>query len=97
MNNLVEKLTGMDKMSDEVIAYDFLTATKSGVKNYAKALTEAATPEVRNLLKRQLYESIAAYEAISSYMIKKGYYHAYKPIEQFDADLKASDKALNLT
>lgn len=40
MNALIESLTGMNKMSDQVIATDFLIAAKSGVRNYAIALTE---------------------------------------------------------
>lgn len=96
MNTIIEKLTGMDKMSDMVIATDLLISAKTGVRNYAMALTEAATPEVRAVLRRQLNDAIAAHETITNYMIKKGYYHAYNPAEQFKIDFTAADTALSL-
>jgi similar to spore coat protein len=96
MNTIIEKLTGMDKMSDQVIATDFLITAKNGVRNYAMALTESATPEVREVLKRQLRDTIATHEAITGYMMKNGYYHAYNPQEQYKVDMTASDTALGL-
>ncbi|OPJ60388.1 spore coat protein [Clostridium oryzae] len=96
MNSIIESMTGMDKMNDQVIATDFLIATKSGIKNYAVALSEAASPEVRNTLKRQLDDAISMHEKVTDYMIDKGYYKAYNPEEQFRADVQAADTALNL-
>lgn len=93
---IIEKITGMDKMSDMVIANDFLISAKTGVRNLAMALTETATPEVRVILRRQLNDAIATHEAISNYMMKKGYYHPNNPLEQFKVDLAASDTALKL-
>lgn len=43
MNGLIETLTGMDKMTDQVIATDFLISAKSGVQNYAVAITETTS------------------------------------------------------
>jgi similar to spore coat protein len=97
MNSVIESLTGMDKMSDQVIATDFLISAKTGVRNYAMALTEVATPEARAILRKQLNDAIATHEAITSYMMKNGYYHAYNPIEQFKVDMQAADTALGLT
>lgn len=86
----------MDKMNDQVIATDFLIAAKSGIKNYAAALSEAASPEVRVALTRQLNDAISMHEKITNYMMDNGYYHAYNPQEQFKVDMKATDAALNL-
>jgi similar to spore coat protein len=97
MNSLIEKLTGMDKMSDQVIAIDFLVSAKSAVRNYAIALTETTSPEVRATLKRQLNDAIATHETISNYMMKKGYYHAYDLKEQYKATMKVTDTTLSLT
>lgn len=97
MNGLIEMLTGMDKLSDQVIATDFLIAAKSGVRNYSIALTETTSPEIRSILKKQLNDAIATHETISVYMTKKGYYYAYDLQKQHDVDMKMTDTALNLT
>ncbi|WP_066620502.1 spore coat protein [Clostridium magnum] len=96
MNAILEGITGMDKMNDQVIATDFLIAAKSGIKNYAAALSETASPEVRNTLTRQLNDAISMHERITNYMMDNGYYHAYNPQEQFKVDMKATDMALSL-
>lgn len=97
MNSIIESLTGMNKMSDQVIATDFLISAKTGVRNYAMALTESATPEVRAVLRKQLNDAIATHEVIANYMMKNGYYHAYNPQEQYKVDMAAADTALKLT
>jgi similar to spore coat protein len=97
MNSLIEKLTGLDKMSDQVIAIDFLISAKSAVRNYAIAITETTSPEVRAALRRQLNDAITTHETISNYMIKKGYYNAYDLHEQYKVDMKITDTALSLT
>ena len=97
MNGLIEMLTGMDKLSDQVIATDFLIAAKSSVQNYSIALTEVAAPEIRSILKKQLNDAISTHETISDYMMKKGYYHAYNLKEQYKVDMEMANTALNLT
>lgn len=44
MNTILEHITGLHTLTDEVIAMDFLINTKSEVRNYAMAVTECATP-----------------------------------------------------
>lgn len=96
MNALVEKLTGMDKMTDQVIATDFLVALKSGIKDYAVAITETTSPQLRTTFISQLNDMITTHEAISDYMMNKGFYHAYHMQEQYQEDLKVTDTALGL-
>jgi similar to spore coat protein len=96
MNTLVEILTGMDKLSDQVIATDFLTSSKNGVINYAVALTETTSPKIREVLKDQLRHAIATHTTISNYMMKKGYYNAYDIQEQFKVDMEITETALTL-
>ncbi|MCT8975044.1 spore coat protein [Clostridium sp. CX1] len=96
MNALIETLTGMDKLSDQVIATDFLVSAKSAVRNYSIALTETTSPEIRSTLRRQLNDAITTHEVISSYMMRKGYYHAYNLQEQFKVDMQTTETALNL-
>lgn len=97
MNGLVESVIGMGKMTNQVIATDFLISAKSGVQNYAVAITEATSPEVRLALKRQLKDAIATHEKISNYMMKNGYYNAYDMEEQYEVDMKTTDTTLSLT
>lgn len=97
MNGIIESLTGMNKLSDQVIATDFLISAKSGVRNYSIALTETYSPEIRVALKKHLDDAINTHETISNYMMKKGYYHAYNMQEQFEVDMKTTDTALKLT
>lgn len=97
MNSIIESLTGMDKMSDQVIATDFLIAAKSGVRNYAIAITETTSPEVRIILKKQLKDAIRTHEKISNYMMENSYYYAYDMQEQFNVDMKTTEVALKLT
>jgi similar to spore coat protein len=96
MNTIVENLTGMNTMTDQVIATDFLIAAKAAVNDYAIALTETATPDVRTVLRKQLNDAINTHERISNYMINKGWYHAYNVQEQIRLDMKNAETALNL-
>lgn len=96
MNTLIEMFTGMDKLTDQVIATDFLTSAKNGVINYSMALTETTSPKVRELLKSQLAQAISTHALISDYMMKKGYYHAYDLQEQFKIDMEITETALTL-
>lgn len=83
-------------MNDQMIAADFLASTKSGMKNYASAISETASPEVRDVLKKQLDDAICMHEKITEYMMKKGFYNAHDPQQQFKMDMQAADTALNL-
>jgi len=96
MNQMIQNMTGMGAMTDQVIATDFLLAAKTGVKNLALAITETSTPEVRVTLKQYLNDAIETHEQISKYMIDKGYYHPNNLSEQLNVDLTAAQAALNL-
>lgn len=96
MNQLIQNMMGMGGMTDQVIATDLLISAKCGVHNYAIALTEAATLELRAALKEQLFAAIDTHESVSNYMIAKGYYHPHNLKEQLTVDLTTTDTALNL-
>jgi similar to spore coat protein len=97
MIGILERLTGMDRLSDQVIATDFLISAKTGIRNYGVAITETTSREVRETLRMQLHDSIKTHEAITNYMMKNGFYHAYNPQEQYIVDMQTTDTALNLT
>jgi similar to spore coat protein len=96
VNTILEHLTGMNTMTDQVIAMDFLISAKTGIKTYAVALTESATPEIKTVLAKQLEEAVLTHETIATYMMQKGYYHPYDPNEQIKLDLTNMQNALNI-
>jgi similar to spore coat protein len=96
MANLIQNMAGMGNMTEQVIATDFLIASKSAIKNYAAALAESTTPEVTNTLKNQLNDAINTREKITNYMMNKGYYNAFDPEQQFAMDRVASDTVMSL-
>lgn len=91
-----QNIAGMDKMTEQIIANDFLLDVKNGIKNYAAALSETVTPEVRNVFKKHLDAAIYTQEKIVIYMMEKGYYYAYNPQEQIKADMEAANIAMDL-
>jgi similar to spore coat protein len=96
LNTIIEHLTGMNALTDQVIAMDFLVTAKSGVRNYAMALTEAGTPEIKAVLTKQLDDAIDMHERITMYMMEKGLYHPWNVNEQIQLDLKNIQTALSL-
>ncbi|MGG1396742.1 spore coat protein [Bacillus salipaludis] len=96
MNQFIQGLMGMGGMTDQVIATDFLISVKSGVRNYAAAITEAATPELREALREQLRDAIETHEKITNFMMARGYYHPHELGDQLQVDLTAADTAFNL-
>ncbi|AEI39411.1 spore coat protein [Paenibacillus mucilaginosus] len=97
MNTILERMTGLHTMTDQVIAMDLLIAAKSGVRNYAMAVTETATPEIKSILTQHLNEAILLHEQISAYMVERGFYHPHDVNEQVKLDLTNIQTALKLT
>ncbi|MDN4068285.1 spore coat protein [Paenibacillus vini] len=97
MNPLLEHLTGLHMLTDDVIAMDFLMNAKSGVRNYAMAVTECTSPEIKQILMKQLDEAIDSHEKISNYMVQHGLYHPYHIPEQIQLDLKNIQTAMNIS
>lgn len=93
---ILQNLMGMGDMTEQIIATDFLMAAKSGVWNYAVAISETATPEVREVLRRHLDNAIDTHEKILNFMVEKGYYNVYDPQEQLKMDITNADTVLSL-
>ncbi|MMZ60172.1 Spore coat protein F precursor [compost metagenome] len=96
MNPIIEYLTGLNTLTDQVIATDLLLSAKNGVRSYSLAITEAVTPEIRETLEQQLEQNIDLYERISSYMIEREWYQPWLLNEQLQMDLNNAETALNL-
>lgn len=94
--NIIQNMAGMGDMTEQVIATDFLLNAKTAVRNYSIAISEATTPEVREVLRSQLDAAITTHERILKYMVSKNYYHVHNLQEQMRVDRKTSDTALNL-
>lgn len=76
----------MPEVADMTFAMDFLIRAKEGVRNTSIALTEAASPEVRGLLRNQLRQGLALHQEISELMIRKKWFHPYELKEQYQLD-----------
>lgn len=94
MNTILEHVTGMHTLTDQVIAMDYLISVKSAVRNYAMAVTEAGTPEIKAMLERQLDDAIDAHGRIMSYMMEQGWYLPWNVNEQMKLDVKNAQIAL---
>jgi similar to spore coat protein len=97
MNTIIENMTGMNTLTDQVIATDLLFAAKTGMKSCVVALSESATPEVRTFLRGQIEESTILHEKITAYMMNKGWYHPYDAKQQLQMDMQTAQTALNLS
>ncbi|CAM5426640.1 spore coat protein [Bacillus sp. PK3-056] len=94
--SFMDKLKATGKMSDELIATELLVSAKATVRTYAVALTETASPQVREILKKQLNEAIDNHAKIANYMIKNNMYYAYDVDKQLEHDKEKLDQSLEL-
>lgn len=92
----VRSAEGMPDLADSTIALDFLLAAKTGVRNCAFALSETASPEVRNVLRNQLESELNLHEEISNFMINKGWFHPLHINKQFQLDIESSQTAVEI-
>lgn len=79
---------------DGFFAGDLLAFAKSSVRNYAVAITETATPMLREVLRKQLNGAVKVHERIFNYMYQKGLYPAYDLNKLLENDVKLAKKAL---
>lgn len=86
----------MPEMADTSLALDFLIRAKESVRNYAIALTEAASADVRAALRLQLQEAIALHEETAALMIRKGWFYPYDLSKQAELDRKSADSTVKI-
>lgn len=94
MNTILEHLTGMHTLTDQVIAMDLLNTVKSGVRNYAMAVTETVSPDIHDTLSRQLEEALDFHERLTALLMERGLYHPWNLGEQLKLDLQNIETAL---
>jgi spore coat protein F len=84
------------RMDTGFFAGDLLAFTKTGVRNYAVAITETATPQLRDVLTKQLNLMIKAHERIFLFMYKNGHYPSYDMKKLIEHDVMMAQKALSM-
>ncbi len=72
---------------DEIVAQDLLMGSKTAVRNYANALTETTSAEVRDTLKRQLNEAITFHDQMTRYAVNRGMYSPHNVQQQIQHDM----------
>lgn len=93
----IRNAEGMPKLVDSTIALEFLTSAKTGVRNCAFALTEAATPEVRTFLINQLENAINLHEEIAQLMVDKKWFYPGEINKQLQIDMESSKTAVQIS
>jgi spore coat protein F len=75
---------------------NLLGLCKTTVRNYAIAITETATPQLRSILTTHINKAIKGHDRIFNYMHKRGFYPAYDLGELLSNDLINAKKALDM-
>lgn len=78
-------------------AGDLLMLAKTSVRNLAAAITETATPALRQILSKQLMAAVQWHGKVFYYMYKRGLYPAYHLDQLLAGDVKHATKALNMS
>lgn len=87
---------GMAEQTDSALALDLLLTAKETVRNYAIALTEATSPELRKTLRRQMEAAIDYHGEVSDLMMEKKWFYPYTLSEQQLLDLQAAQTAIDI-
>ncbi|MTT33069.1 spore coat protein [Terrilactibacillus sp. BCM23-1] len=84
-------------LPDDLAFYsgDLLALAKTSVRNYAIAITETATPSLRNVLTRQLLGAIETHAKVYKYMYERGFYPSYDLNRLLQNDMNLAKKALS--
>jgi spore coat protein F len=73
-----------------------LGVLKTAVRNYAIAITETATPELRATFVKHLTAAIALHAKVFYYMLERGFYPSYNLDQLLATDVKNAHAALSL-
>lgn len=77
-------------------AAHLLIFAKTSVRNYAIAITETATPQLRETLRKQLNNAIALHGKIYQFMYERGLYPSYDLSRLLANDVKTANQALSM-
>ncbi|TYP48174.1 spore coat protein [Thermosediminibacter litoriperuensis] len=83
-------------IDDRAITLDLLNTAKAEVMAYARAVNEAATPQLREVLAKQLQMAQEAQERVFNFAKKKGYYNANtSPEQMLNSDIQSATQVLH--
>lgn len=81
---------------DAVYAGSLLGYSKSLVRNTSAAITETASPAVREMLSHHLQQGIHIHQAIFNYMLQHNLYPAYSVEQIVQNDIRNAHFALSM-
>jgi spore coat protein F len=84
------------RIEDSFLAGDLLAFAKTSVRNYAVAITETATPILRQVFKKQINQAIDCHERIYNYMYHNGLYPSYDLKRLLQHDMMLARKAMSM-
>ena len=84
------------RTTDSFFAGDLLAFAKTAVRSYGVAITETATPALRNVLKKQINQAINCHERIYNFMYTKGLYPSYDLNKLLQGDMILANKAMSM-
>lgn len=86
---ILDMLMGNNALGDSTIGSDMLKDSKFAVFSLAKALTETANPQLRQLFADQLLASVQQHHQLSDLVTAKDWYKPFlAPQQQVDEDLR---------
>ena len=92
---ILDLLMGNNTIGDSTIGSDMLKDSKFAVFSLAKALTETANPQLRQLLANQLITSVQQHHQLADLVMNKEWYRPFlAPQAQLARDVQASRKAV---
>jgi spore coat protein F len=77
-------------------AGNLLGLAKNMVRNYAIAITETATPQLRDVLTKQINIAIQLHANVYRYMYERSYYPSYNLEQLLANDIKNAQLAMSL-
>jgi len=86
----------MDEDMTAFYAGHLLGFAKTAVRNYAIAITETATPHLRETFQKQLNNAIALHGKVYAFMYERGLYPSYQLEKLLATDVINASKALGL-
>ncbi|MFP7492192.1 spore coat protein [Terribacillus saccharophilus] len=84
------------RVSTAFYAGDLLIFAKTSVRNYSIAITETATPALREVLRKQLQLAIDTHARIFDFMYRRGLYPAYNFERLLQNDIQNANRALQM-
>jgi spore coat protein F len=75
---------------------DLLGMAKTMVRNYSIAITETATPSLREVLTKQMVAAIQLHANVFNFMLQRSYYPSYNLDQLLANDVQNAQRALSM-